>query len=430
MRTDQSERLFERARAVIPGGVNSPVRAFRSVGSNPRFIERAQGARLYDVDGNEYIDYVGSWGPLILGHAHPEIVEAIREAAVRGTSYGATHPGEVELAEMICAAFPGMERVRLVNSGTEAAMSAIRLARAFTGRNKVIKFAGCYHGHADAFLIQAGSGLMTQGVPSSPGVTPGCAADTIICQYNDLYSVRDAFDQAGEEIAAIIVEPVAGNMGLVLPEKEFLVGLREMTREFGALLIFDEVITGFRVTYGGMQTITGIVPDLTCLGKIIGGGLPVGAYGGEKRIMEMMAPEGPVYQAGTLSGNPLAVAAGMATLKLLRDGQIYEGLEVKAYVLHNRIRTVIENEYLPAVLNRLGSMLCLFFSEDEVTDYTSAMKADTGLYTRFFHGMLERGIYLPPSQFEVWFVSNAHTIEDIEKTAETAAEVLCALKEE
>ncbi|MGE5418378.1 MAG: glutamate-1-semialdehyde 2,1-aminomutase [Acidobacteriota bacterium] len=423
MSIDKSKALFGRARAVIPGGVNSPVRAFKSVGLDPRFIELAAGSKLYDVDGNEYIDYVGSWGPLIMGHAYPEVVEAIKQAAARGTSYGAPHSAEVELAEMICGAFPGMDRVRLVNSGTEAAMSAVRVARAFTGRDKIIKFAGCYHGHADSFLIQAGSGLMTGGVPTSPGVPASLAGDTIVCQYNNYESVHEVFEAQGDKIAAVIVEPMAGNMGLVLPDVEFLHGLRELTREYGSLLIFDEVITGFRVTYGGVQTLLGITPDLTCLGKIIGGGLPVGAYGGKKRVMDMIAPEGQVYQAGTLSGNPLAVAAGISTLKVLSEGDWYEGLEVKTYILHTKIRTALEEMGADFALNRFGSMFSLFFTEEEVHDYESALTADTELYAKFFAGMLQRGIYLPPSQFEVCFVSCAHTLEDIERTAEAAHEV-------
>jgi glutamate-1-semialdehyde 2,1-aminomutase len=424
LKFDKSSLHFEKAKMFIPGGVNSPVRAFKSVGMDPLFIARAQGARVFDVDNNEFIDYVCSWGPLILGHSHPQVVEAVQKAALLGTSYGASHPGEVELAEMICQAIPSIDMVRLVNSGTEAAMSAIRLARAYTQRDKIIKFAGCYHGHADSFLIQAGSGLLTGGVPNSPGVPAGLTRDTIVCRYNDLDSVRLAFDKIGDEIAAVIIEPMAGNMGLVLPDVEFLHGLRELTTEYGALLIFDEVITGFRVTYGGLQNLLGIKPDLTCLGKVIGGGLPVGAYGGQRDIMRLVAPEGPVYQAGTLSGNPLAVAAGIATLKLLRDGEIYDDLEVKTYILETRLRTVFEETGIPVAINRYGSMFCLFFSEEEVTDYESAIKADTKMYNQFFSGMLERGIYLPPSQFEVCFVSSAHGMEDIDQTSEIARLVL------
>ena len=424
MKFEKSSGYFEKARTVIPGGVSSPVRAFKSVGMTPLFIARGKGSRIFDVDGNEFIDYVCSWGPLILGHSHPQVVDALHKAAMAGTSYGAPHPGEIELAEMICQAIPSIDQVRLVNSGTEAAMSAIRLARAYTKRDKIIKFAGCYHGHADSFLIQAGSGLLTGGTPTSPGVPEGLISDTIICQYNDLDSVKLAFDQVGAKIAAVIVEPMAGNMGLVLPDVEFLYGLRELTASNGALLIFDEVITGFRVTYGGLQNLLRIEPDLTCLGKIIGGGLPVGAYGGRRDIMRLVAPEGPVYQAGTLSGNPLAVAAGIATLKLLKDGEIYDDLEVKNYVLESRLRTVFEETGIPVSINRYGSMFSLFFTEEEVTDYESALKADTEVYKRFFCGMLTRGIYLPPSQFEVCFISAAHDMNDIDKTAETVWEVL------
>ncbi|MGE5544718.1 MAG: glutamate-1-semialdehyde 2,1-aminomutase [Bacillota bacterium] len=428
MKIDKSKRYFEKAQTVIPGGVNSPVRAFKSVGMDPLFIARGEGARVYDVDNNEFIDYVGSWGPLILGHSHPQVVEAVQKAALLGTSYGAPHPGEIELAEMICQAIPSIEMVRLVNSGTEAAMSAIRLARAYTRRDKIVKFTGCYHGHADSFLIQAGSGLLTGGVPTSPGVPAGLINDTIVCRYNDLDSVRLVFDKMGATIAAVIIEPMAGNMGLVLPDVEFLYGLRELTADNGALLIFDEVITGFRVTYGGLQNLLGIHPDLTCLGKIIGGGLPVGAYGGRKEIMRLMAPEGPVYQAGTLSGNPLAVAAGIATLRTLKTGEIYDDLEVKTYLLETQLRTVFEETGVPVAINRYGSMFSLFFTEEEVTDYESALKADTKTYSRFFAGMLERGIYLPPSQFEVCFVSSAHEMRDIDKTSETARQVLEAMR--
>ena len=427
MKFVRSSSLFSKARTVIPGGVNSPVRAFKSVGMEPLFITRGQGARIFDADGNEFIDYVGSWGPLILGHSHPRVVEAIQTAAGMGTSYGAPHQGEVELAEMICQAIPSMDMVRLVNSGTEATMSAIRLARAFTRRDKIVKFAGCYHGHADSFLIQAGSGLLTGGVPTSPGVPADLIGNTIVCRYNDLDSVRTVFEQMGTEIAAVILEPMAGNMGLVLPDIEFLHGLRELTAGHEALLIFDEVITGFRVTYGGLQNLLGIEPDLTCLGKIIGGGLPVGAYGGRCDIKRMMAPEGPVYQAGTLSRNPLAVAAGIATLKILEAGELYDDLETKTYVLETRLRTVFEETGLPVAINRYGSMFSIFFTEEDVTDYESALKADTRMYARFFSGMLERGIYLPPSQFETCFVSAAHDIKDIDQTADAVRQVIEAM---
>jgi glutamate-1-semialdehyde 2,1-aminomutase len=395
---------------------------------NPIFIDSARGSKIYDVDGNEYIDFVGSWGPLILGHAHPEVVAAVQDTAARGTSFGASHPGEVELAEMICRAFPSIDEVRLVNSGTEAAMSAVRLARAYTRRDKIIKFTGCYHGHADSFLIQAGSGLLTSGIPTSPGVPASLAADTIVCPYNDPEAVGEVFARAGEQIAAVIVEPMAGNMGLVLPDIEFLHGLREITQEYGSILIFDEVITGFRVKYGGLQDLVGVKPDLTCLGKIIGGGLPVGAYGGNRKIMNLLAPEGPVYQAGTLSGNPLAVAAGIASLKILRSGDWYDRLDVLTHELESRIRTILEETGMALALNRYGSMFSLFFTEQLVTDYESALTSDTDLYKSYFKGMLERGIYLPPSQFEVCFVSCAHSPEDIEKTGQALWEVLSELK--
>lgn len=428
MNSKKSQQLFEQAKLFIPGGVNSPVRAFKSVGMTPLFIEKAIGSHIFDVDGNEYIDLVGSWGPLILGHSHPQVVEAIQKATLAGTSYGAPHYGEIQLAEMICDAFPSIDKVRLVNSGTEAAMSAVRLARAFTKRDKIVKFAGCYHGHADTFLIQAGSGLLTGGVPTSPGVPAGLINDTIVCRYNDLDSVRAVFEgEGGRKIAAIIVEPMAGNMGLVLPDIEFLYGLRELCTEYGSLLIFDEVISGFRVTYGGLQNLLGVEADLTCLGKIIGGGLPVGAYGGRREIMDIIAPEGPVYQAGTLSGNPLAVAAGIATLKILRDESCYDKLDVNSYVLETRLRTVFEETEAEVAINRYGSMFSLFFTGEEVTDYESAMTADVNKYRNFFAGMLKQGVYLPPSQFEVCFLSCAHNEEDVEKTAEA---VWCVLNDQ
>jgi len=413
-----SVELFERAQRVIPGGVNSPVRAFKAVGLNPLFIATARGARVYDVDGNEYLDYVCSWGPLILGHAYPAVVEAISNAAVRGTSYGAPCEAEVDLATMICEAFPSIDLVRMVNSGTEATMSAVRVARAFTGRNKIVKFEGCYHGHGDSFLIKAGSGLLTAGVPSSPGIPGEVAAQTLTARFNDLESVQSLFAQYGSDIAAVIVEPVAGNMGLVVSDLRFLTGLRKLTRQYGALLIFDEVITGFRVRYGGYQDMVGITPDLTCLGKIIGGGLPVGAYGGKREVMELVAPQGPVYQAGTLSGNPLAMAAGVATLKELQRAALYEEIGELGALLEARIRSLVEARGIKLAFNRLGSMFSWFFTGKAVVDYASALTADTVRYARFFAGMLEQGIYLPPSQFEVCFISAAHTIEDIEATVQ------------
>jgi len=416
VKREKSEELFTRAQNLMPGGVNSPVRAFESVGLNPVFIKKASGSKIYDVDDNEYIDYVGSWGPLILGHSHPQVVEAICQAAQRGTSYGAPCEGEIELAQLISEAIPSIDRVRMVNSGTEATMSAIRLARAYTGRTKIIKFEGCYHGHADAFLLKAGSGLLTAGEPSSPGVPEAVVQDTLVARYNDLDSVKKLYQEWGREIAAVIVEPVAGNMGLVLAEPEFLQGLRSITELNGSLLIFDEVISGFRVCYGGFQNYSNITPDLTTLGKIIGGGLPVGAYGGRKEIMERVAPSGDVYQAGTLSGNPLAMAAGAATLKILKDNDWYDRLEVISYVLTTQIKTAFEEHDLYYTINRLGSMFCIFFTENDVDNYEAVMSCDTQKYAQFYRELLKEGVYLPPAQFEVSFLSCAHNLEDIDKT--------------
>jgi len=416
VKRQRSEELFARALKLMPGGVNSPVRAFKAVGQNPLFIQKASGSKIYDVDDNEYIDYVGSWGPLILGHSHPQVVEAICEAAQRGTSYGAPCKDEIELAQLITDAIPSMERVRMVNSGTEATMSAIRLARAYTGRNKIVKFEGCYHGHADAFLLKAGSGLLTAGIPSSPGVPEAVVQDTLVARYNDLDSVIKLFQEWGREIAAVIVEPVAGNMGLVLGEPEFLQGLRSITELNGSLLIFDEVISGFRVCYGGFQNISNIIPDLTTLGKIIGGGLPVGAYGGRSEIMEQVAPSGRVYQAGTLSGNPLAMAAGAATLKILKDNDWYDRLEVMSYVLVTQLKSAFEDHDLYYSINHLGSMFCTFFTENDVDSYDAVMTCDTQKYAQFYRELLKEGIYLPPAQFEVNFLSCAHNLEDIDKT--------------
>jgi len=416
VKREKSEELFTRAQNLMPGGVNSPVRAFESVGLNPVFIKKASGSKIYDVDDNEYIDYVGSWGPLILGHSHPQVVEAICQAAQRGTSYGAPCEGEIELAQLISEAIPSIDRVRMVNSGTEATMSAIRLARAYTGRSKIVKFEGCYHGHADAFLLKAGSGLLTAGEPSSPGVPEAVVQDTLVARYNDLDSVKKLYQEWGREIAAVIVEPVAGNMGLVLAEPEFLQGLRSITELNGSLLIFDEVISGFRVCYGGFQNYSNITPDLTTLGKIIGGGLPVGAYGGRKEIMERVAPSGDVYQAGTLSGNPLAMAAGAATLKILKDNDWYDRLEVISYVLTTQIKTAFEEHDLYYTINRLGSMFCIFFTENDVDNYEAVMSCDTQKYAQFYRELLKEGVYLPPAQFEVSFLSCAHNLEDIDKT--------------
>lgn len=412
----------------MPGGVNSPVRAFRAVGMEPVFIRRGYGSKIWDEDGNEYIDYVLSWGPLILGHAHPDVVEAIKNQVEKGTSFGACTEMEVLLAEKIVESIPSVEVVRLVNSGTEATMSAIRLARGYTKRKYIIKFAGCYHGHSDGLLIKGGSGLVTFGVPDSAGVPEEIAGLTIVAPYNDEEKVAEIFAEKGDEIAAVIVEPVAGNMGVVPPKKGFLEALREITKKYGALLIFDEVITGFRLSYSGAQGYYGIEPDLTTLGKIIGGGLPVGAYGGREEIMRLVSPEGPVYQAGTLSGNPLATAAGYATLKVLSENPgIYDKMERLSEKLCRGLKEIMERAKIPVFINRAGSMLTMFFTGEEVKDYDSALKADTKMYAAFFREMLKRGVYLPPSQFESVFLSAAHTEEDVEKTleaAESAAKVL------
>lgn len=420
LRRERSQALMEKARTLMPGGVNSPVRSFRGVGGTPFFVDRGEGAYLWDVDGNRYLDYVCSWGPLILGHAHPEVVEALARALERGTSYGAPTALEVELAAMVTEAMPGVEMVRMVNSGTEACMSAIRLARAFTGRPRIIKFAGCYHGHADPLLARAGSGVATLGLPDSPGVPAGTVADTIVLPYNDLDVVNATLAAHGEQVAAVIVEPVAGNMGVVPPAPGFLDGLRELTRKHGALLIFDEVITGFRVAYGGAQALYGVVPDLTCFGKIIGGGLPVGAYGGRRDVMEMVAPAGPVYQAGTLSGNPLAMTAGLATLRVLSRPATYERLERSGAALEAGLLEGAREAGVPVFCQRVGSLLTLFFREGPVRCWDDAARSDTGRYGRFFHALLERGIYFPPSQFEACFLSLAHGDAELEQTIAAA----------
>jgi glutamate-1-semialdehyde 2,1-aminomutase len=421
---DTSARLFQAAQKLMPGGVNSPVRAWGSVGLSPRVIARGEGPRVFDVDGNSYLDYVGSWGPLILGHAHPQVVAAIKEAAARGTSFGASTPGELELAALLCEAIPSLEMVRLVNSGTEACMSALRLARGVTGRSRVIKFDGCYHGHADSFLVAAGSGVLTQGIPGSPGVPPEIAGLTLSLPYNDLEAVRQALNRYPGEVAAVMVEPVAGNMGVVPPEPGFLGGLRELTQQEGALLIFDEVITGFRVAWGGAQALYGVTPDLTCLGKIIGGGLPVGAYGGRREFMEQLAPMGPVYQAGTLSGNPVAVAAGIATLQVLKAEGVYAALEEKAGWLAEALDQAARATGLPLTVNRVGSMLTVFFTRGPVRHLEEAKTSNLSDFQRFFQGMLAAGVYLPPSQFEAWFVSTAHSQADLEATV-AAFRALC-----
>lgn len=417
LKTQRSQAILEKAKRILPGGVNSPVRAFKAVGLIPLFIQKAKGSHIYDVDGNKYIDYVGSWGPLILGHAHPRVLEAIRNTAKNGTSFGASTELELKLAELITKAMPSVEMVRMVNSGTEATMSALRLARAYTRRPKVIKFEGCYHGHADSFLIKAGSGATTMGIPDSPGVPSSVASDTLIARYNDIESVRRLMTAYREQIAAVIVEPIAGNMGVVLPKKGFLQELRKLCSHEKILLIFDEVITGFRVALGGAQELFGIKPDLTTLGKIIGGGLPVGAYGGGRDIMKLVAPNGPVYQAGTLSGNPLAMAAGYETLKILSERKaIYDDLEKKGKMLVEGIMENIRRLGLPLTINSIGSMFTLFFTERDVIDYETAMTCDTKRFGAYFREMLEKKIYLPPSQFEAAFLSIAHTSNDIEKT--------------
>lgn len=420
MNTTQSRKLFESAQKTIPGGVNSPVRAFKSVGGNPLFIDRGEGPYLLDADGNRYIDYVLSWGPLILGHAHPQVVEALKSVIGRGTSYGAPTAIETELAELVCEMVPSAEMVRFVNSGTEATMSALRLARAYTGRDKIIKFSGNYHGHADMLLVKAGSGVATLGLPDSPGVPKGAAQDTLIAPYNDLKAVATLFDSNPDQIAAVIIEPVAGNMGVVPPVEGFLQGLRDLTQKEGALLIFDEVMTGFRVALGGAQELYGVMPDITALGKVIGGGLPVGAYAGRADIMQRVAPLGPMYQAGTLSGNPLAMTAGLETLKILRRPGVFASIVEKATKLGNGIGAAAEAAGVPVYQTQVGTMFCTYFSETPVVDWDSAAKADTVRFGKFFWGMIERGVYMAPSQFEAGFVSLAHTDAVIEATIEAA----------
>ncbi len=427
MSNTQSIRLFREAQRHIPGGVNSPVRAFKSVGKTPPFIERAKGAKIYDVDGKAYIDYVLSWGPMILGHAHPKVVRAVTRAAASGMSFGAPTELETKLATLVKSAFPSIKLVRMVNSGTEAVMSAIRVARGFTKREKILKFEGCYHGHADHLLVRAGSGAATLGVPDSLGVPPMTARHTITAPYNDLKTVKQIFEREGRNIACVIVEPIAGNMGVVPPQPGFLEGLRSLTKRYDSLLVFDEVITGFRVHRGGAQGLFKIVPDLTCLGKILGGGLPVGAYGGRQEIMEQIAPLGPVYQAGTLSGNPLAMTAGIETLTLLRAPGVYRQLEMRARQLSSGIEAEAKRAGVPVFSTRVGSMLGLFFTPRPVIDFVTAKTSDTTLFRQYFHGLLNRGIYTAPSQFEAMFLSLTHTPQLIERTIRAARTVFRTL---
>ncbi len=424
---EKSRMLFKKAVKLMPGGVNSPVRAFKAVGGNPLFISSAKGSRIYDVDGNEYIDYVLSWGPMIVGHAHPAVVGALRKAIEKGTSFGAPTPLEVELAELVIKAYPSIEKIRMVNSGTEATMSAIRAARGFTGRDKIIKFEGCYHGHADGLLVKAGSGATTFGVPDSPGVPKSYAKNTITLPFNDQAALKKMIEKDWKEIACVIVEPVVGNIGCVLPKPGFLKALRTLTKKYGIVLIFDEVMTGFRVSYGGAQARFGIKPDMTCLGKVIGGGLPVGAYGGKKEIMEKISPEGPVYQAGTLSGNPLAMTAGIETLKILSKKGVYDKLEERAAELEAALRDAAQKSRTEVKFYRAGTMFCTYFTNKEVVDYESAKSSDTVKFGKFFIGMIQRGVNLAPSQFEAGFISMAHTHADVVKTARAAFDVLKGL---
>jgi glutamate-1-semialdehyde 2,1-aminomutase len=426
----RSEAAFEAAREVIPGGVNSPARAFRGVGGQPLFIASGSGARIRDIDGNEYVDYVLSWGPLILGHAAPPVVEAVRRQAERGTSFGAPTLAETELAELLVELVPGVELVRLVSSGSEATMTALRVARAHTNRDRIVKFSGCYHGHADMLLVQAGSGVATLGLPDSPGVPPGATADTLVAEYNDLTSVERLFAQFPGEVAAVIVEPVAGNMGLVPPEPGFLEGLRALTQQHGAVLIFDEVLSGFRVHPSSAAAKYGVTPDLVTLGKVVGGGLPLAAYGGAREIMQVVAPAGPMYQAGTLSGNPLAVAAGLATLRALREPGLFAAIEARAARLITGIARAAKEAGVPVYTTHCGTLGCVFFNDERVVDWPSAARSDTTRFARYFHALLARGIYVAPSQYEALFLSAAHTDADIARTIEAAAEAMRVLSAE
>jgi len=428
MEWKKSNRLYKRACELIPGGVNNPVSAFRAVGGNPIFIDRGKGSKIYDVDGNAYIDYVLSWGPLILGHSHPKVVNAIKKAAEKGTSYGAPTPLEIELAEAVLKVYPSMDKVRMVNSGTEATMSAIRVARGFTGRDKIIKFEGCYHGHADGLLVKAGSGATTFGVPDSPGVPKSYAKNTITLPFNDMAALQSIIKKEWKSVACVIIEPVVGNIGCVLPKPGFLESLRKLTKKFGIILIFDEVMTGFRVAFGGAQAYYGITPDMTCLGKVIGGGLPVGAYGGKKEIMAMVSPEGPVYQAGTLSGNPLAMTAGIETLRILSKENTYNKLESTGALLEEGLADAARKAGVNTRFYRAGTMFCTYFTNTDVIDYKTAKTSDTARFSRFFSAIIKKGVYIAPSQFEAGFISLAHTEKDIEKTVKAAYESLVEIK--
>ena len=420
----KSRKLIEEALKVLPGGVNSPVRAFKAVGGDPIALVKGRGCKVWDADGREYIDFLASWGPLILGHSHPKVVKAVREEVEKGLSFGLTNPHEVRLAQLVVEMVPSVEKVRFVNSGTEATMSAVRLARGVTGRKLVLKFEGCYHGHYDSLLVSAGSGVATFGIPGTPGIPEEIAKLTLVVPFNDEVAVKEAFERYGEEIACVIVEPVAGNMGVVLPKEGFLRFLREITQRSGALLIFDEVITGFRLSKGGAQELFKVEPDITCLGKILGGGMPVGAYGGRKEIMSQVAPEGPIYQAGTLSGNPVAMVCGVETLKELRDKEPYPQLEERMRMLSEGVGEILKDKGIPHRINSIGSMMTVFFTEREVVDFESAKSSDTELFGRFFRKLLEKGVLIPPSQFEAWFVGTAHEERHIEEALERISEAV------